>query len=106
MRKAVVVLAPDRGRNQQIQRGDVFPPWQVVADRKPLGMLVEHGIDHVHERFVRGDETMPAGKQIAFQHAFTVCSLRSSITRPSRANSPPSISSGKYSSIQNFLLAS
>ena len=70
MRKAVVVLAPDGGGDQQIQRGDLLAPGQLVADRQPLGVLVEHGVDHVNERFVGGEEAVPAGEQIAFEHAF------------------------------------
>ena len=36
----------------------------------------------------------------------SVCSLSISMTLPSFANSPPSLSSGKYSAIQNFLVTS
>ena len=33
-------------------------------------MLIEHGIDHVNEGFVSGEEAMPAGEQVALEHAF------------------------------------
>src|SRR5438067_12329614 len=34
-------------------------------------MLVEHRIHDVHERFVRGEQTVPAREQVAFQPALT-----------------------------------
>jgi len=68
--EAVVVLASDGGGDQQVQGGDLFPPGQVVADGQPLGVLVEHGVDDMHEGFVGGEEAVPPGQQIPFQHAF------------------------------------
>jgi hypothetical protein len=39
----------------------------VASYRKPLGVLVEHRIDHVGECLLAEKETMPAGEQIAFE---------------------------------------
>src|SRR3974390_1123172 len=70
MCEAVVILPPNRRGDQQIQGGVFSPPRQMVADGEPLGMLVEHGINDVDKRFVRGEKPMPASEQIAFEHAF------------------------------------
>ena len=69
MREAVVILPPDRRRDQQVQRCDVSPPGQMVADRQPLRVLIEHGVDHVDERFVGREEAVSSGQQVAFEHA-------------------------------------
>ena len=70
VRETVVVLPPNRRSDQQVQRGDLLTPGQMVADGQPLGVLVEHGIDDVDEGFVGGEEAVTPGEQIAFQHAF------------------------------------
>ena len=69
MRKAVVVLPPYGGSDQQIQRRDGLPPGKCAAHFQPLGMLVEHGVDDVDKRFVGSEEPMPPGEQVAFQHS-------------------------------------
>ena len=43
---------------------------KMIADRQPLGVLVEHRVDDVGERLVGAEEPVPAGEHIAFQHAF------------------------------------
>ena len=68
--EAVVILPPNRGGDQQVQRGDFFAPTQMVADRQPFRVLVEHGVDDMHEGFVGGEKAMPPSQQVAFQHAF------------------------------------
>ena len=70
MGEAVVILPPHGRGDQQVQRGDRLAPRQMVADLQPLGVLVEHRVDDVHERFVGREESVPAGEQIAFEHAF------------------------------------
>ena len=70
VREAVVVLAPDRRGDQQVERRDRRAPGQFAADRQPLGVLVEHRIDDVDERLVGGEESVAAGEQIAFKPAF------------------------------------
>ena len=70
MGEAVVVLAPDGGGDEQVERGDGLAPGQVVADLQPLGVLVEHGVDDVHEGLVGREEAVASGEQVAFEHAF------------------------------------
>src|SRR5262249_1909678 len=69
MREPIVVLPPDSGSHQDIQRRNVGSPGKVITDREPLRMLVEHRIDNMDERFVRRDEAVPSCEQIAFEHA-------------------------------------
>ncbi|TKS62328.1 MAG: hypothetical protein EWM73_02563 [Nitrospira sp.] len=68
----VVILPPDVGGQEIIQRGDRSPPWDVAADLQPLGMLVEHRVDDVNERFVAGEEPVTTGQEIAFQPALAL----------------------------------
>ena len=49
---------------------------------------------------------MPARQQITFQHSFQRVLAQHLNDAAVGASSPPSASSGKYSSIQNFLLTS
>ena len=42
------------------------------GDLQPFGVLVEHRVDDVDERLVTGEETVPAGQQIAFEPALTL----------------------------------
>ena len=72
MGEAVVILPPDVGGQQIIQRRDFAPPGQARRDLEPLGVLVEHRIDDVDERFVAVEEAVPAGEQIAFEPAFAL----------------------------------
>ena len=44
-------------------------------------MLVEHGIDDVHEGFVGREQAVAAGEQIAFQPALA-CGLAQDLHRP------------------------
>ncbi len=52
MREAVMILPPYRRGDQQIQGSNGLAPGQVAANLKPLGVLVEHGIDDMDERFI------------------------------------------------------
>jgi hypothetical protein len=69
VREAVVVLAPDRRGDEQVERRDRRPPRQRAADVQPLGVLVEHRVDHVHEGLVGREEAVPAGEQVALEPA-------------------------------------
>ena len=70
MREPVVVLAPDRGRQQDVLGCDRGAPRHVVlADVQPLGVLVEHGIDDVGEGFIGVEEPVPPGQQVSLQPA-------------------------------------
>ena len=68
--EAVVILLPDRGAHDQVQRGDLLTPGQLIADLEPLGVLCGHGVDDAGEGLIGGKETMAAGKQIALKPAF------------------------------------
>ena len=68
--EAVVVLTPDVGGQQIIERCDGRAPGNLLArDLEPLGVLIEHRVDDVNERLVAGKQTVPAGEQIAFEPA-------------------------------------
>src|SRR5882672_358048 len=69
MAEAIVVLPPDMGSQQIIQRSDRPPPGNVARDLEPFRMLIEHGIDNVNERLVAGKESVPASEQISLQPA-------------------------------------
>ena len=67
-----MVLPPNVRAEEVVERGDRPPPGDVLAHLEPLGMLVEHRVDDVNERFVAGEEAVPAGQQIAFQPALAL----------------------------------
>ena len=71
MRCAVVVLTPNMGCQKVIQRCDRPPPRQVPTAGQPLGVLVEHRVDDVHERLVAVEQPVPAGEQVALEPALT-----------------------------------
>src|SRR6266436_9248346 len=67
MAEAVVILTPDVGGEQIVQRRDGPTPWNVASDFEPFRVLVEHGIDDVDEGFVAGEETVASGEEITFE---------------------------------------
>ncbi len=70
MRKAVVILTPDGGRQQDVLGSDRGAPRHVVLrDVQPLGVLVEHRIDDMGKGFIGMEKAMPAGEQISLQPA-------------------------------------
>ena len=70
MGEPVVILPPDRGRQQDGLGCDRGAPRHVVlADVQPLGVLVEHRIDDVREGLVGVEEAMAPGEEIAFEPA-------------------------------------
>src|SRR6516225_9589201 len=52
MRKAVVVLPPYGGSNQQVERSNIRAPVQLATFFQPFGVLVEHRIDDMNESFI------------------------------------------------------
>ena len=72
VREAVVILLPDVGGEQVVQRRDLAPPGQFRRDLQPLGVLVEHRIDDVDERLVAVEQPVPPGEQIALQPALAL----------------------------------
>src|ERR1039458_7564587 len=69
MSESVVVLPPHMRSQQVVERCNRTPPLDLTCNLQPLGMLVEHGIDDVDERFVTGKETVAPREQITFQPA-------------------------------------
>ena len=67
--EAVMVLAPDVGGQQVVERRYGPAPSDLAAGFQPFRMLVEHRIDDVDEGFVAIEEAMPPGQQIAFEPA-------------------------------------
>ena len=67
MAESIMVLPPYVRSEEIGQRGDRAPPGDFLAYLEPLGMLVEHRIDNVDERFVAGKQTMASREKIAFQ---------------------------------------
>src|SRR4029450_3576338 len=59
--ESVVVLPPDVGRQEIIERCYGAPPRYVVAHFQPLRMLIEHRVDDVDKRLVAGKKPVPAG---------------------------------------------
>ena len=43
---------------------------QLVALFQPLGVLIKHRVNHVNERLIAVDQTMPAGEDVALQPPF------------------------------------
>ncbi len=64
-----MVLTPDVRRQQVVERCDRRTPANALAGLQPLGVLVEHRIDDVHEGFVRREQTVASGQQVAFEPA-------------------------------------
>ena len=71
MAEAVVVLPPDVGSEQIVERSDRSPPRDVPRDFLPFRMLVEHRVDDVNECFVAGKETVASSQQISFEPTLT-----------------------------------
>ena len=69
VREAVVILLPDVGRQQVVERGDRPAPFDLAGGLQPFGVLVDHRIHHVDEGLVAGEEAVPAGEEVAFQPA-------------------------------------
>lgn len=69
MREAVVVLLPDVGGKDIVQRGDILPPGQLIAGLEPLSVLGKHGVHDADERLIAVEETVASGEQIALQPA-------------------------------------
>ena len=80
--EAVVVLLPDVGGEQVVQRGDVPPPGQLRGDLQPFGVLVEHGVDDVDERLVAVEQAVPPGQQVALQPAFGLVLAEHGVQHP------------------------
>ena len=67
--ETVVILPPDVGGEQIVQRGDRAAPRQAARNLQPFRMLVEHGIDDVDEGLVAREQSMAPGQEIALEPA-------------------------------------
>ena len=72
VREAVVILLPDVGGEQIVQRGDLAPPRQFQGDLQPLGVLTEHRIDDANEGLIAVEQSVPPGQQITLQPTLTL----------------------------------
>src|SRR5438874_13518431 len=72
MAKTVVILTPNMGGEQIVERGNGPTPRQMAGHLQPFRMLIEHRIDDVNESFITGEEAVAAGEQITFQPALAL----------------------------------
>ncbi len=70
MRESVVVLTPDVGGEEVVERSDRAAPGDlVVGHLEPFRVLVEHRVDDMNESLIRRKKAVAAGEEIAFQPA-------------------------------------
>ena len=69
MGKAVVILLPYVGSQNQVQGCNLLTPRQLVANLQPLCVLCCHRVDDADECFIACEEAMTTGQQVAFQPA-------------------------------------
>ncbi len=69
VRETVVVLTPHVRRQKVVEGGDGGPPRQLPRRLQPLDVLVDHRVDDVDERLVAGEQSVPAGEEVALQPA-------------------------------------
>ncbi|CRK12876.1 hypothetical protein BN1723_009833, partial [Verticillium longisporum] len=67
--EAVVVLAPDDGRQENVERGDLVAPLDLEALFEPLAVLVDHGADNGDEGLVRVEHAVAAREDVALEPA-------------------------------------
>ena len=67
MAEPVVVVAPARRGQQDVEGGDRLPPREVPALIVPLRVLDGHGGRHHRERLVAGEEAVAPGEGVALE---------------------------------------
>ena len=67
VREAVVILLPDVGGEQIVQRRDLPAPGQLQRYLQPFGVLAEHRVHDANEGLVAVEQTVPPGQKISFQ---------------------------------------
>ena len=69
--EAVVILTPHVGGDEQVHGGDRLAPRDLAdGSLEPLGVLVQHGVDHVHEGLIGAPDAVTAGEQVGLEEAF------------------------------------
>jgi hypothetical protein len=66
VREAVVILSPDSGRQQDVERRHLDAPFDFEALLDPFAVLVYHTVDDVDEGFVAVEEAVASGEDIPF----------------------------------------
>ncbi len=61
MAVAIMVLAPDVGGEQIVQRRDRLAPRQLARHLEPFGVLVEHRIDDMNKSFIAVKQAVTTG---------------------------------------------
>ncbi len=69
--ETVVILPPDVRCQQIVERSNRATPRDVARSLQPLGMLVEHRINDMDERFVTVEESVTTCQKVAFKPALT-----------------------------------
>ena len=72
MAEAVVVLAPYVRGEEIVERCNRPAPGDVARHLQPLRVLIEHRIHDVDERFVAGEDAVPAREQVTFEPSFAL----------------------------------
>jgi hypothetical protein len=66
VRKTVVILTPDCGCEQNVERSDLLPPFDLEALLDPLAVLIDHGVNDVDEGLIAVEQAMSPRKDVAF----------------------------------------
>ena len=69
VREAVVVLLPDGGAHDQVERRDLLTPGELVADLQPFCVLRRHGVDDSRKTLVGREKSVSAGQEVALEPA-------------------------------------
>ena len=73
VRKAVVVLAPDMARQQNVETANGSTPRNLaLGGLEPFAVLVDHGIDHVDKTLVGAPHAGAAGEHIGLEEALAL----------------------------------
>jgi hypothetical protein len=72
MSEAVVILLPDVGREEIVQRRDLPAPRQLRRHLQPLGVLAEHRVDDANEGLVAVEHAVPTREQVPLEPAFAL----------------------------------
>ncbi|MDB5387879.1 MAG: hypothetical protein JWM11_3525, partial [Planctomycetaceae bacterium] len=72
MSETIMILSPDVRGQQVVERRDFSTPGDARRDFQPFGVLVEHRINDMDERFIAIEKPVSAGEQVTFQPAFAL----------------------------------